>query len=146
MTKRLQHLKSVGDKPMNSTASWRKKTMHKRKSNGIKTIEYAHELYCTDFKKANPFSNILAKTFNEDSSNHNFNTDFKRDITNKVNITLNGNKPENEIVKLISIEELNETIKRLNNKNSSGLDGISNNIIKNLPEQMKKTILNLFNQ
>jgi hypothetical protein len=88
----------------------------------------------------------MVNTFKEDTNNCNFDTDFKRDITNKVNTTLNGNKPDNDIIKLISMKELNETIKRLNTKNSSGLDGISNKIIKNLPEQMKKTILNLFNQ
>ena len=37
-------------------------------------------------------------------------------------------------------------IKNLNNKTSSGIDGVSNVILKNLTPQFKLTILSLFNK
>jgi hypothetical protein len=47
---------------------------------------------------------------------------------------------------LISKTELNKTIKNLNNKTSSGLDGICNLVIKKIPENFKILLLQLFNK
>ena len=46
---------------------------------------------------------------------------------------------------LISKTEVNKTIKNLNNKRSSGLDGICNLVIKMIPENFKILLLKLFN-
>ena len=52
----------------------------------------------------------------------------------------------NQFISLISKEELDETIKKLNNKTCSGIDGNSNKMIKNLTPLFRIVLLNLFNR
>ena len=47
---------------------------------------------------------------------------------------------------LITINDLENALKNLNNNAAPGFDGITNKVIKNLPEIVLQRILNLFNK
>jgi hypothetical protein len=52
----------------------------------------------------------------------------------------------NEKINLISIQEPDIALKQLNNKTSSGMDGVSNLMLKKTSPQLRNILLNLFNK
>ena len=129
----------LGNNPTSSTPFWRRINMHKPKQNSIKTLIYENKIFHTNVEKANLFADILATTFDDKST--------KLSEINELSRKIKEHEESNsEIKKLISNTELDKAIKELNNKKSSGLDGICNLVLKKLPQNFKTLLLKLFNK
>ena len=100
--------------------------------------------YTSDKEKSNLFAEKIEKTFsNEDNKN------FNRENFEKIEKLLD--KPISEFYENTKIlpfikKELNREMKKLNKKTSIDQDGISNRILKMVPDCMKELILLLFNR
>jgi hypothetical protein len=128
-------LERQGKHPASSPPFWKKINYHKPKQNTSKSLFYNKRLYHSDFEKANLFTEILQATFSEEN-NEKFDSKFKKSVADT---RKNANKNANDqVINLISMQDLDEAIKNLNNKSSHGLDGISNLLIKHFPLHFKK--------
>ena len=136
-------LEKPGKHPTSSAPFWRKINYHKNKTNSIKSLLYNNSLYHSDGEKANLFAELLQKTFSEEDNNK-FDSKFKKSVEDKYT-NLNKNA-HNHVISLILKQELDDAIKNLKNKTSSGIDYVSNLLIKKLPANFKVLLLNLFNK
>lgn len=94
-----------------------------------------------DYEKAQK----LLKCFSE---SHNLTSNFKHSIDKTVNRKVKSFKStnmEHDNIEFTTIEELNYYITSLKSTKSPGLDEVSNNLIKNLPQQAVKLLANIFN-
>lgn len=134
-------LKQQGKNPISSSKFWRKIKFEKSNSS-IPTLIYNNTTISTNEEKANTFACLLKDTFSE-TSNSNFNDKFKQKV--EVEIKKKLDEPMNNF-EIFTIEELNEAIKELNCKLTSGIDGVSNLLLKKLPLNFRLNLLHLFNQ
>ena len=132
----LDFVEKQGKHPTCSSKFWKKikGTTHSK----IRSLKANGKIYHGDQEKANLFSNLLAQTFSSDTIEPE-----KTELEHLEQMLINT---EPDKIELITLNELNEQIKKLKNKSSSGIDGIPNIVIKNLPENVKRAILKLFNR
>jgi hypothetical protein len=123
---------------LTTTKLWKTiRSLNNNESNNKKEIN----LDCTapNETSANLFAENLAKTFNLNTNDFNPDED-----------AINFNLPEYNYlqnnVDLITIDDLNKMIKKLKKKSAPGNDGITYNHIINSPSNIRKMILDIFNQ
>jgi hypothetical protein len=134
--------------PLCSKAFWRriKRIRSHKRSNNIPTlIDQNNAKLDDDKKKATFFLNKLANTFkdNDDYCKTFCETkleEIKRWKNSFDNINLYDEHED------ITIRELQEALKKINNKTSLDLDNLNNKLLKNSTISMQYIILNLFNK
>lgn len=132
-----------GKHPTSSTKFWKKIKLVKPNTH-IQTLEHNNKSFKTNEEKAELFASLLSETFSEDN-NKNFDNTFKTETVKQVSDFLQKNNTQLDF-KLFTIDELNNAIKELNNKVTTGVDNISNLLIKRTPINFRLKLLHLFNQ
>ena len=141
-----EFMKKIGKNPTSCAPFWRKINLHKSRQNSIKTLIYENKIFHSSAEKADLFADIMSATFNNNKSNDEEETET---ITKRLKERIEKYKKEKkteEIVDKITINELDKALSDLNNKTSSGLDGICNLVLKKLPQNLKLVLLKLFNK
>jgi len=140
-------LDALGPSPLSSTPFWRKINgmRGKKAQSGIGTIVVDGVKLTSDKDKAEAFAKRLESIFTDDNHSH-YDNAHKIDIENFFNENMMETMFTDKSVPLISSRELENCIKNANSKTSSDVDGISNRMLKHLPESMKAKLLLLFNK
>ena len=141
-----EFMKKIGKNPTSCAPFWRKINLHKSRQNSIKTLIYENKIFHSSGEKADLFADIMSATFNNNKSNDKEETEA---ITKRLKERFEKYKKEKkteEVVDKITIKELDKALSDLNNKTSSGLDGICNLVLKKLPQNFKLVLLTLFNK
>lgn len=99
------------------------------------TIRYTNDVEKTE---------ILAKVF-EESHNIVQSNEGQLEIENSVNEFLSHDHNENFETYITSPKELKDLIKKLPNNKSSGLDGVDNRLLKNLPKKATVQLMYIIN-
>ena len=90
-------------------------------------------------------ANLLAETFRENSELE-VPREKTTEIQQKIKFEREKEPTNNCMTENFSMNELNSAIKKLKNKKSPGIDGITNEMIKHLSITAKTTLLKMFNQ
>lgn len=143
-------LEKQGKNPLSSRNFWQKINYTKKNKNSkinasIGKLVKDGKQYLNDEEKGNLFKSILEETFAE-STNENFKNNFKNNVETHVINELIKNQQNITQSNLFTMQELNQCIKSLKAKLSSGLDKINNLHIKNAPISLREKILDLFNK
>lgn len=170
----LNFLLNLGKNPISTVPFWKKINLVRngRSSNKIGNLVVNGQIINDDNVKLNLFVDKLTKTFNHDpceelsfdaennqkvnenilsflnnlSKPNNSNSKEFLTIKNSNNILFNGlNFNCNYDVKLTHIGEVKKAIKKSNNKPTLDQNGLSNKIIKKLPDRMVGLVVKLFN-
>ena len=144
-----EFMKKTGPNPLSSVPFWKRinRLRQRKKPNTIGTLERDGVAYTKDEDKAKIFAERLFETFNE-NSRESFDVNFKE----KINSYVNGKKylqeytGEAQAVKIFTKKELQTAMMSINNKPSIDHLGISNKILKNVPNATKDSILTVFNK
>ena len=98
----------------------------------------------SDEQKAKLFSSMLQTTFSSTNENQ-FDDKFKREVEEKIkNFDFKTQTTQDK--NTFELKELNIVIKNLNKKSASGEDKISNLMIQNTTQELRKIILHLINE
>ena len=142
-------INKLGTCPTSSKAYWNRinRIRNKKAPNSIPNLNFNGTTLDTDESKAVAFGEKLANTFSDQvensSSFNNINKDYVDDIVNSKSYIPNY---KNKTFFPIELHELDEAIKKLNNKTSLDNHYISNKIIKKLPLTFKRQLLIFFNK
>jgi exonuclease III len=137
-------IKTQGPNPTSSKPFWQRinKFRNKPESNEICHITENGITYKTDQQKADVFANHLGSIFSN-TNDPRFNDHFKQQIEEEVsNFNFNNYDFNNH---LITINEINTELHRLNNKTTIDPQGISNRLLKNTSTEFRARLLILFN-
>ena len=145
-------LDRMGPHMLSTIPFWKRinRYKNKKRSKVIGTLMFEDVEVTTDSGKAELFSDRLYKTFNEDSStNHRYDSNWKTQVdkffeTNQIEKEYSD---EQKIAfKKITAKEFECAVNRINNKTSTDMFGISNQLLKNTSNVMRVRIINLFNR
>jgi exonuclease III len=140
-------LNSLGPNPLSSTPFWKKinSMRGKKAQTNIGTIIIDGVNLNTDKEKADAFAKRLESIFQDDNLDQ-----FDKVKKIEIDTFFADGKFElsytDKSVKQITLNELIKCIKEANSKTSSDVDGISNRMLKNLPECMIQKLLILYNK
>ena len=142
-------INKLGNCPLSTKPLWNRinRLNKKKQPSSIPTLIYNNETLDTDEKKALAFGKKLENTFTESNDISNgFNEEQKSYVDNFI-ISKNYIKNYNNSQFFeISLIELNEVIKNINNKTSIDSNRISNIMLKNLPENFKVELIKYYNK
>ena len=143
----INFLEKLSKTPTATLPFWRKinKIRKKNKETGMPVLIRDNREFVTDEEKANLFSEKLTLTFSENDT-EDFDSEFKEKLDNYINEKKYEDEYSDKTIKLFNLKELNKAIKDLNNKKSTDESGMSNYLIKKLPEEYKDNLLQLFNK
>ncbi len=136
-----------GRSPLSSKPFWNK--INEFRSNttnkSIPTLTHEGAHFETDSDKASLFSSVLGKVFSDEvNPANNFDDEFKKRVENENSKEDYSNVNRN--FKEISLKEVIKSIRKLPLGSSPGPDKISNEMLKNLPVNMVKSITVLANK
>ena len=138
-------VKSVGTGLISSIPFWRRITLiqNGKKSNAIGKLIENGIIYENDQDKANLFAKTLKQTFSKNVSR-----DYDDDNESRVNaflqLPLESHYRDTRII-LFSEKEVRYEVKKLSRKKSVDRDGITNQMMRNIPDSMIVTLKKLFN-
>ena len=141
-------INKIGPCPLSTKAYWKRinRVRNKKQQNKFPNLMINNTLIDTDEEKAKAFGSKLFRTFNNQiEDTQTFNEHHQQFIDNFINNELYFDSYIDKQVVPITLEELNEALNKTKNKTSEDLYGISNFIIKRLPDNFKLLILNFFN-
>jgi len=143
----INFLEKLDKTPVSTKPFWKRinQTRKKNYADSIPTLVKEGKEYNTDEEKANLFADKLKSTFNE-TDTLDFDMMHRDRINEIINNKLFEDNYENKEVIPITIVELTQAIKKLNNSKSTDTTGFSNFIIKKLPMNSRQGLLNLFNK
>lgn len=111
-------------------------------SPSIPVLKHNNQTISDDEQKANVFGTILRDTFSDQQPTNKFDDKFKQQVDEFIKSNQLF-KPQE--TKPFTLNELNQTTKKLKNNGAPGPDGIHNKMIKEASTKFKAIILNLFN-
>lgn len=173
-SKWINFLLNLGKNPVTTVPFWNRINLVRngRKSNGIGHLSVNGVTITDDKTKVELFSDKLSKTFNHDpNDSFKFNDAHKAKVENNILNYLKDQNSANEPVlngfltvnnrtkvnfknndmlviynlKLIHLGEVKKAVKSINNKPTLDQDGISNKIIRKLPDRLLMLLVKLFN-
>ena len=139
-------IKKIGNNHTSSKPFWQRINKIRGKKNGkqIPTLVIDEHKYITDDEKADIFAKILEQTFSP-AQDKIFDENFKTKVESKVN-NHDFSKHKYQTKDLFEIKDLNDAIKSLKSRSSSGEDMVHNTMLKNTSLEFRKIILKLINQ
>ena len=139
----------IGFHQTSSKVFWRRinRLKSKKEPNSIPDLIHGGKILKNDQEKANAFGEKLVDTFNETPNiGSNYNEVHKEYVDSYVKSKKFIKDYPNKTFSLITLQELEINIKKLNNKKSLDGNNISNIVLKKLPIEFKKIILDFFNK
>ena len=136
----------LGTNPPSTKPFWNRiNTIRGRKTkHSIPTLKVENKSYESDEQKAKLFSSMLQTTFSSTNENQ-FDDKFKREVEEKIkNFDFKTQTTQDK--NTFELKELNIVIKNLSKKSASGEDKISNLMIQNTTQELRKIILHLINE
>jgi hypothetical protein len=145
-----EFIKKLGPHPLSSIPFWKRidRYRNKKRSNSIGTIVVEDKELKLNNDKANAFAENLSKTFSEDL-NVNYNQSHKQKVEKFFTDSKMDKMYSNEqklLKPLFTTRELDDAIRKVNNKTSHDHFGISNMLLKHSTEKSKVCLLNIFNE
>jgi hypothetical protein len=126
--------------PTTSSPFWKRINVFKsKKQHKISDLIFKDKTIKDDLEKANIFKNQLEETFRNDD--HSKDKEIDNFLTNYFN-----DKSANIDFKPITCEEVQSAIKIANTRSATGPDAIHNQMLKNLPLELIKIIIDIFNR
>ena len=141
-------IENLGRHPTSSRPFWQRinRFRNGKKVKKSQPLQYGDNLLTGDQEIANAFACDFGKVFSFDANNQKFDNSFLSTVNASIHAHCDKNEPAPKIaLRQINLAELKEAIRKLENSCSSGPDGVTNTMLKNLGESFMVVLLRLIN-